>query len=180
MWERLGRLRECGEQGNSLIEVAVAMAVLAIVGTGSSAMLVTSTGSNRGNLEGVLAAEATLGVLDELRALPRAEVFARYNAFTGDDPATGVSPGASFDVAGLSATADDPDGRVGTIEFPGDGTLLIEDVDMRELGMPRDLNGDTLVDEADHALDYVALPVRVSVTYLGRNGPRTTSFVTML
>ena len=113
-------------------------------------------------------------------SLPRAEVFARYNATAADDPTSGDSPGAAFDVVGLAPLPGDPDGRVGSIEFPGDGIELREDDVDRDLGMPRDLNGDGILDASDHALDYLLLPVRVTVSFAGQGGPRTISFVTYL
>ena len=165
-----------------MIEIAVAIAVLAIVGASTSALLATSTSSSERNREAALAYEAVQGMLDELQACPRAEVFSRYNATVADDPAAGDSPGNAFDVQGLAPIAIDPDGRVGLIEFPGNGVQLLETYVDRDLGCPRDLNGDGDMDllPIDHSLDYVALPVRVTVTYRTGARGRTVSFVTML
>jgi type II secretory pathway pseudopilin PulG len=50
-------------------------------------------------------------------------------------------------------------------------TLREDFVDAR-LGLPRDLNGDSLIDDLDHSLDYVVLPVHVRISWRGAFGPR--------
>jgi hypothetical protein len=120
-------------------------------------------------------------MIEELKSTAFDEVFARYNATTADDPAAGTSPGDDFAVAGLDPRKDDADGFVGSIEFPGTGTTLREDVQDAELGMPRDLNGDgPPLDADDHADDYRILPVRIVIRWSGQNGARTFQLVTVL
>ena len=48
------------------------------------------------------------------------------------------------------------------------------------LCMPRDLNGDKVIDGEDHSLDYMVLPVTVSVRWKGKGGVRTFELHTML
>jgi hypothetical protein len=48
------------------------------------------------------------------------------------------------------------------------------------LGMPRDLTGDILIDNFDHAADYRILPVRVRVSWTGKSGPRSIELQTLL
>ncbi|MEM7518092.1 MAG: prepilin-type N-terminal cleavage/methylation domain-containing protein [Planctomycetota bacterium] len=57
---------------------------------------------------------------------------------------------------------------------------LREDVQDERLGLPRDLNGDNVVDDADHSDGYVILPVRVRLSWQGRQGNRTYELSTML
>jgi prepilin-type N-terminal cleavage/methylation domain-containing protein len=64
----------------------------------------------------------------------------------------------------------------------GGGTFftLREDFVDKALGMPRDLNGDSLVDDCDHASDYVILPVHVSLEWRGDFGPRRFDLYTQI
>ena len=81
---------------------------------------------------------------------------------------------------GLVPDPADPDGFVGEIFFPVVGTFLREDVLDPDFGTPRDLNGDGVVNGADHSLDYRMLPVRVWVEWTGEGGERELEFVAML
>jgi type II secretory pathway pseudopilin PulG len=169
-----------GELGFTLVEILISVTVFVLVAGAVVTTVVASNALNHTNRETVLAAQAAESLLEELKATDFAEVFARYNATAADDPAAGVSPGSTFTAAGLSARANDADGLVGSIEFPGDGVQLIEDVKDVELGMPRDLDRDGAVDALDHAADYVILPVRVVLEWRGANGNRSLELVTVL
>ena len=57
---------------------------------------------------------------------------------------------------------------------------LREDVVNEQLDTPRDLNGDSIIDDVDHADDYVILPVRVESRWQGRTGAREYSIQTIL
>ena len=57
---------------------------------------------------------------------------------------------------------------------------LREDCIDARLGLPRDLNGDSLVDDCDHSEDYIILPVRVEVSWRGRFGARSFSLYTQI
>ena len=82
----------------------------------------------------------------------------------------------------------DPDGRVGEVLLPvvNVGTAVAQDFEMREdigdplLGLPRDLNGDAIIDTRDHREDAALLPVLVRVRWNGRNGPRQLDFFSAL
>jgi hypothetical protein len=58
--------------------------------------------------------------------------------------------------------------------------VLREDVNLPELGMPRDLNGDGAVDAGNHSTDYRLLPVIVRVRWQGAGGPSQFELKTML
>ena len=45
--------------------------------------------------------------------------------------------------------------------------------------MPRDLNADLMIDDQDHARDYVVLPVTVRVAWQGKAGRRSFEMSTM-
>jgi prepilin-type N-terminal cleavage/methylation domain-containing protein len=173
-------LASASRGGFTLIELLVAATVFALVAGAICSSLIASTALNRTSRETILAMEAASNTLEALKGSPLEEVFARYNASSADDPASGASPGAAFAVAGLDVSADDADDFAGEIEFPGKGGELREDDDDAELGLPRDLNGDGAVDTSDHAADYRLLPVRVVVEWTGKTGARRLELVSVL
>ena len=59
-------------------------------------------------------------------------------------------------------------------------TELRENAVDTTIGMPRDLNLDGAVDALDHAGDYMILPVRVRVQWMGASGPRTVELQTQI
>ena len=112
--------------------------------------------------------------LEEMRGQDFPRLFALYNADPADDPGgAGTAPGAGFQVSFLQPWPGDADGLVGRIEFPTIGGELREDVNDRDLGMPRDLNEDDVQDSLDHAGDYVFLPVRIRVEWTSKSGNRS-------
>lgn len=128
-----------------------------------------------------LAAEAARIELEEMRALPFAEIFPSYDESSANDPGgAGSAPGAWFAVPGLlpppGATA------VGRVIFPVASGALSESVVDDDLGMPRDLNADGLVDALDHSGDAIVLPVRIVLEWSsksGRQGKRRLVFYDM-
>ena len=142
----------------------------------------TATATHRRvNGERALAAEAARGVLEDMHNWNFGAVYLTYNADPADDPdGPGTAPGKHFQVEGLTPDPDDPDGFVGEITFPTDSAPLREDVQDDLLCMPRDLNGDKVIDGEDHSLDYVVLPVTVTVRWRGRAGVREFRMHTML
>jgi hypothetical protein len=83
-------------------------------------------------------------------------------------------------VKGLQVPDGDAIGSVGEIVFPTIGTQLREDVVDPELGMPRDLNGDGIIDSADHAGDYKLLPVLLRLHWKGVGVKRSVVVRTLL
>jgi len=162
-----------------MVELAVALIVFT---AGSGGVVLCHLGAqrlSRINRETEQAVNAALSAVDQVRSVPFAEAFARFNATAGDDPA-GSSPGSSFDVTGLEPLPGDADGLPGEILFPGDGSELSEIVADASLGMPRDLNADEDDEDADAAADYVVLPVKVRIEWSGPSGPRRVEVVTTL
>lgn len=125
-------------------------------------------------------------VIEDLRNQNFQRVYSLYNADPGDDPGgAGTAPGNRFAVARLSPTDDSPDGLHGEIFFPTfvdpiEGLQLRENLANKALGMPRDLNGDSIIDGADHSGDYFFLPVRIVVDWDGKAGPHTVQLHTQL
>ncbi len=171
-------------RGLTLLELVVAMSILAVALVAYARTVAGATVATRGSREATLASVAGRRMLETLRAGDFDQTYRLYNNMSGDDPGPGPAPGANFAVAGLDARAGDTDGLPGEIIFPTVGPAgaleLREDVVNGKLGMPSDLNGDRVVDPADHAADYEKLPVLVRVRWRGVNGPGQIEFQTTL
>jgi hypothetical protein len=169
-----------------LVEVMVAMSVLVVGLLAYCRAVVSAAIAARTTRETTLATEAAWRVVEQMRAAQNFnQVFAMYNTTTADDPgACVVSPGANFAVPGLQAVVGDPDGFPGEIVFPttvvAGAPQLREDVVNAKLGMPRDLNGDGVVDANNHAGNYQLLPVLVRVRWRGVGGNGLVELPTML
>ncbi|MEN8150099.1 MAG: hypothetical protein ABFS86_09760 [Planctomycetota bacterium] len=158
------------EAGLGLVEMMVAVAILATAILAILSVAAHSIKLDSVNRETALASDAARVRYEQLRALPLLQVLATYNTDPTDDPEgeyTAVGPKAqiSRDQAGLDFAS--------TVELPltKEGELR-EDAVRPELGLPRDLNGDGVIDDEDHRDDYVILPVAVRVTWTGSSGPR--------
>jgi hypothetical protein len=157
------------------------MIVLAIMMVAMSMFAHTMTSASRLDPvanETAIAAEAARTTLEHMRSVPFLQRFTRYNADPSDDPdGTGTAPGNHFNVPGLTPLA--VNGFVGEITFPSRGAEIREDVADATLGMPRDLNGDGVVDSLDHTHDCVLLPVRVRLQWVSQTGKANTRTFTM-
>ena len=172
--------------GFSLIESTVGMFILVVAACGLVSSLVGSAEVASSNRESSLAQLAARGELEALRSTEFSLVFSTFNETPADDPnGPGTARGAGFAVPGLDPQQGDPDGLPGRVVFPrlaGDAaTLLKETVPDPTFSMPRDLNGDGLIDANDRSADYALLPVRVVIEWRGSGGsPRRIEFETLL
>jgi prepilin-type N-terminal cleavage/methylation domain-containing protein len=173
-----------GRGGFTLIEVMVGMIILAVGAVSFSGALVSSIRASKSTDEVNRATKAAHAVLERIQAEAFADAFRRFNSNTADDPGgAGTAPGANFAVTGLTAEEGDADGFPLEVVFPiqpGDSSRLQEDVVLPELGMPRDLNGDGVIDSANHSVDYKLLPVLVRVRWRSAAGSGRLEFKTML
>jgi prepilin-type N-terminal cleavage/methylation domain-containing protein len=171
-------------RGFSLLELVVAMAVLLVGIMGFSRSMLSIGRSSQEQHDAALATQAARDVLERIGAESFSEAFRRYDGDPANDPGgAGTAPGEGFAVPGLSAVAGDPDGLPGQVIFPivsASPGRLREDVVMPDLGMPRDLNGDGVVDANDHSLDYTLLPVLVRVRWRTAGGSGSFELKTML
>jgi len=170
--------RRARNAGFSIVEVAILALLLLVAVGGLSGAVLSSLRLSHSAEESARADQAAHLLAAELQRTPFAEIYARYNGSLLDDPATEASPGAAFDVAGLTARQDDPDGRVGRLVFPsttlaGGVEILDENVSDERLGMPEglDLDGDGVLGDASD--DYRLLPVRLILEWSGVGGPRS-------
>lgn len=153
----------------SLIEAMVVLAIITVA-TGMLARTLASAAKlDPVATETAIAASGARTMIEQMKNHEFSELFALYNDVPGDDPGgPGTAPGAHFAIQGLvPLTAG---GLVGTIVFPSIDGQLREDVVDDELGMPRDLNADSLVDSTNHANDCVLLPIRIRVEWTSRAG----------
>ena len=173
-----------GTAGLTLIEVLCALTILMLSVLGFSQAITASAKGAQTTREKTLATQAARRIIEEMEANVFAEVFWRYNALATDDPGgTGTAQGFAFAVPGLRVRDDDADGMAGEIEFPirpGFPGNLREDLVNVPLGMPRDLNGDDVIDSLNHAGNYRILPVLVRVRWRGVSGNCEVVLRTML
>lgn len=189
---RATRIQRTSRGGVTIIELMVVMAVLGVAVVMFTSMVI-ETAKQRGiNRENAIASNAARIMVEQMRNENFLDAYAMFNQDPDDDPGgAGTAPGHLFEVAGLNLLPTTPDGMVGLVEFPemlvqpptekGQGKgesspplewQLREDYVSEKLGLPRDLNGDSIIDQLDHEDDYFILPVHIVIEWRGSNGPR--------
>src|SRR5262245_56908919 len=152
-----------------MLELVTAMGVLGVAFAMYSGTSIASQRQRQINRETAIASDAAQKVLESMRSESFATLHKLYGRAPQDDPGgPGTAPGAAFDAEGLEPVENDADRRVGEILLPEflvdkEKWQLREDRQLPELGLPRDLNGDSRIDDLDHTSDYFQLPVRVKV-----------------
>jgi hypothetical protein len=177
---------KAGRRGVTIVETAMAMAILMIGMLGFCRVLGEVAVASERQRDTEAAREAATSLLERLQEEELSSVYARFNADPADDPdGAGTAPGAGFAVLGLQPLEDDPDGLVGEIVFPTEeddegAALLCEDLDLPALGLPRDMNADGVIDHEDRSGDYVILPVLLRVRWRSAGGPAEVELKTLL
>ena len=171
--------------GFTLVEVMVALVLLSVAMVGFSQSIVSSMVAANTDRDVRKATEASRGAMERLAGADFSELFALYNGNPGDDPdGAGSAPGQAFDVTGLTVLDDDDDGQVGQVLMPFVEVAgiwqLREDLNLPELGLPRDLSGDGIIDSLDHSTDYVLLPARIRIEWKAAGAPAQVEFHTIL
>lgn len=101
----LYRGRPRRDSGLSLVELMVALGVIAVALFSLVAMILNTTRGKQAQRDQALAKQAATAKLEEMRAQTFNQIFARYNTTPADDPGgVGTSPGAFFTVDGLPFT----------------------------------------------------------------------------
>lgn len=192
------------EAGIGLLDGLIALTVFSLSAFGFLSFTLSGQALEVETRDRLAAASFARQVMEEVRRSDFTEVFASYNGDPTDDPrGAGTAPGDQFtskelgrllgsateEIGGLLGhtplpTVDPnavPDSTVAVV-FPTDGTGLQirEDIIDPALGMPRDLNGDGLIDAANHAGDALFLPVQVQVVYQTGRGPKQVTLHTVL
>ncbi len=183
--ENRGRAVPASARGGfTMVEVLLASLVLVIAILGTMSSITSSAVLGDASLETTVAYKAAQQQMERLKATAFANVFTEFNGDPTDDVGgNGTAPGANFAVAGLDPQRDDAAGMVGVILLPVSDAQpgrLIETFVDDQMGMPRDLNVDGVVDAADHSADYFILPVRVRIEWRGLSGNRTIELNTIL
>lgn len=155
--------------GFTLIELAIATSILMI---GIVSVLSASSQMHslrQVNRERTLAQNAVRSISERIHAASQG---------FSDDPTTwcdqlvalygpGGSSGDTFEVTGLARA--DEDEPVGRIAIHTDERLTDAEIG-RDLGMPRDLNGDGDTTDADVSATARILPVTITLRWRGENG----------
>jgi len=170
-----------GDRGLTLLEIIIAMGILVVAIIGIMSALVSAIRVDEATAEQVRALNACKSKIEEMKTVPFAEAWARFNATPGDDPGgAGTAPGPNFAVPGLRPLTGDADGLPGQIIFPEVGNILSETVVDARMGMPRDLNGDGDALDVNVSTTYKLLPVRVVVDWQGSKGAAHVELTTFL
>lgn len=171
--------------GFSLVEVMFALTILTISAVGVSGYFTAVPRLLDAAQRQRIVMDETLGIYEELRGEDFETIFVRYNDSTTDDPAGANSPGNTRTLDESSRVLGDGSAIPATItlDFPtptGNPGLLREDQVDPSLGLPRDLNGDGVIDSSNHASDYVVLPVRINVSWFDAGQRKTRSETVVL
>lgn len=157
--------------GFSLVELMVVFTIMTIALSMFSQTLTSASRLDPLSKEKSAAANSAQNIIETMRGYDFATTFANFNLDGTDDPGgAGTSPGKFFDVDGLDPIA--PEQRVGEIIFCDFEGEIREDSEMSEFGLPRDLNGDGIVDRNVHTEDCILLPFKVVVQWNSRFGAR--------
>ena len=174
--------RGAARRGITMIEITISILILTVAAYILSSTISASLSHALSKREQATAVEAAMNTMETLRATPFIDLFTSYNTNPADDPlGPGTAPGPLFDVQGLDAIIE-PGGiarPIGTIVMPDVNGIVREDADLPDLGLPRDLSGDMVIDAADHSNDYLVLPVIVRIEWRSRLGPREFEMSTM-
>ncbi|MDF1838121.1 MAG: prepilin-type N-terminal cleavage/methylation domain-containing protein [Planctomycetota bacterium] len=156
-------------QGFTLVEVMIALTVVSVAVYMLSSTITATMAHSTARKERTLSVETAMNVLERMRAVPFEELYLLYNDDPDDDPdGPGTGPGATFQVPGLEPREGQQ--ATGFVVLPSLEGKLRENLVMPELSLPRDLNGDLIIDAADHAEDYRVLPVQIRVEWRGASG----------
>jgi len=164
-----------GSSGLTLIEIMLTTVIMLIAVGGLSSSILSSVRLGRVNDESARAHAGARQMAEIIQDVDFGDIYAMFNSDASDDPVVDA-PGDTFGINGLTLQTDDVDGAVGQILFPtmvtAGGLALREDVVDADLGMPRDLNGDGVIDSDNRAGDYLVLPVTIRVQWRGAAGNR--------
>ena len=186
-----------GERGFGLLEVALALLVIAVATLGSVSWTLSGMNLEKENRERADGHDALRQLVEEIQALPFDEVFARCNADPADDPdGAGTARGGRFTIEStradrfLDATYVAPESVMFqrarelevTIEFPVDVEgRLVESAQGSDWGdQAWDLDGNGEISSDPLTGTYQLLPVYIRVDWIGAGGPAHVSLIRLL
>lgn len=160
--------------GFALIEAAIAFPIMLIALMMLVQMLTSGMRLRTSGSESWAASIAAQSVLESMRNEDLRSIVALFNSDPLDDPSgPGTAPGNRFVVTGLTPRNGAPRGTIGEIFLPlvNTGSEVAPVLEVREdmvdpsLGLPRDLNGDAVIDGLDHRADFTILPVAIELRW---------------
>ena len=182
-----------GERGVSLVELTVAVTILAFGALGASGLLLSSVQLEQTNRDATGAVEAVQSVVDHMQAVPFNFVFSSFNSDPADDAGgPGTAWGTTFvHVAGkngklrrLTDAGEADDGTVYKVKvrFPVDiAGRLVEGQPPLAPGMPTDLDGSGAVEGGrDVKASYRILPVKLTVSWVDGKSTRELDFFRLI
>jgi len=152
--ERLTRSR-CA--GFTLLEVMITLVVFIVAFGGLSALLVLNVQSISQVRERSLVVHSLRETAEKVRSAPFKEIVLDYQSYP-------------FAIGEINAT--------GTVQLFLNETEVSQDSQV--LGLPRDLDGDGLVQSTDVSATYTLLPVKIEVSWTAQNGPETEALYMLL
>lgn len=150
-----GRRRH--EQGFALLEVMVAVMVLMVALLGLSSLVVWNSRSQETAEQEAIVTNVLRSVAERVRGAPFSAAAATYQDFV-------------FGIEEL-----DGEGQITVFVDETDNTA-----DALFLGLPRDLDGDGEASNTDVSGTYSLLPVKIAVSWPGRNGTETEDLYLLL
>jgi type II secretory pathway pseudopilin PulG len=191
-----------GEGGQTLLELMLAMCVLAVVSLGAMSLTVSSACLERVSREEGAAVATARGILEEMQGMTLPDLLASYNSDPLDDPGgSGSAPGSFFQIEpSQAALAARPlTGEQGEeftaplsvpvesgqhvrrlvmqvrVHLPLDQSGVLDETVLRpEWGTSLwDLNADGQIESGDRSGDLRVLPITIEVSWEGSSGPRT-------
>ena len=183
-----------------LLEVILALVVVAVATLSSASMTISGTNLNKANVAAADATDVMRQLVEELESHPFEEVYARFNADPTDDPeGAGTARGSQFVLepnhrrALLDASVAAGTGDVKTaarhiafdveVFFPEDASGLLSEQVIAPLwgGTSWDIDGDgTAGTSGDRSADYKLLPVAVRLTWTDPDGIHALQVVRLL
>ena len=159
-------LRTRREAGFTVLEAAVAMAILAVALLALWGTLVYCTRSNVAAEQKKRAMNAAQGKIEELKSVP-------FHSLLGE-----FGPGGNTgDRFGVESLDDELSGADGRIVFYTDETDTTTDP---SIGLPMDLNGDGDQTDTDVAGSCLLLPVKITIRWDGVLGSQRVDLRTIL
>ena len=169
-WQRSGRETKHGQGGFTLIEVGLAITILVIAVVAMSASTCRLHMLRRQNREITLAQNAVRSAVEQIQALSQRTAQNTPDTWAQDMIAA-LAPGGAIGNTFDAREVDTQDGEasVGTIQIISDETMTDAALGL-DMGMPRDLDGDGVADNADVSAVARILPVIVRVRWRGNRG----------
>jgi type IV pilus modification protein PilV len=157
MHGRSWTVRPAATSGFTLLEVMVALAVLTVGLLGFTSFFVVNARTHDYVSERTLAIHSLREVAETVRSSPFSAAAVNYNGYT-------------FTIGDIKAS-----GKVTMFTDETDNSF-----DAKNLGLPRDLDGDGLASNKNILGGYYLLPIKIEVSWTNVEGPQSMTLYQML